>query len=130
MEPAPALPRLRELNLGYAVKLPVEWIHTVLKGSGSLLSVVLRGIATDEALRCLSASCLRLQTSDFGFSNLVTDEGIEALIQACSKLERCNIRACPKVSRGLYNRLPTILSHRGSGAATGATDHGFFYLKN
>ena len=122
---------VQELNLGYCVKIGAPWIHTALRFCGeSLLTVQLRGVASDTALACLCEACPNLRTSDFSFSRGVTDAGLEMLVESCGQLERCNVRACPNVSRALYNRLPQLLSRRSRPGGLATLEHGFFYLKN
>ena len=128
-DPHKRLAECVELNLGYCVKLSPAWLTSAIQAcSGDKLrSLVLRGVASDQLLSALQGT-ESLTLADLSFSHGVHDKALEAVSKACKKLQRCNLRACPNVSRTLYNSIHLLVSSRARGGPP-PPGSAFFYLK-
>jgi hypothetical protein len=114
---------LQEIDLSSCPKL--QNIAHLLQATKCLRLVSLRRVATDEVLSGLAQSesaSTTLRWVDAAFSQELTDKGVNALVDATVRLERLNLRSCPRVSSQCYNQTPIRLVQRKN--ATGTTASG------
>jgi hypothetical protein len=129
------LAHCRELDLTWCQKLPSSVIAKGLRTATmythihahkhthththththSLVSVTLRGVATDEVILALASSDAarngKLQLVDCAHSKLLTDVGVLALLGGAPRLERLNLRGTG-VTTGCYYQTPITLRER------------------
>ena len=98
-------------------------VASALSSAGSLASLSLRGVATDEMLHSLAAAVgTNLRLADCAFSKDVTDAGVNALVQGAPRLQRMNLRGCDSISAECYNITPiTLLERSRAQSADGAS---------
>ena len=96
---------------------------SALSSAGSLASLSLRGVATDEMLHSLAAAVgTNLRLADCAFSKDITDAGVNALVQGAPRLQRMNLRGCDSISAECYNITPiTLLERSRAQSADGAS---------
>jgi hypothetical protein len=106
---------LRELDLSSTVQLQKSVMADALNMTSNLESLSLRYIASDEVLLSLATSNSArgtLTLVDASFSADLADDSVEALVNAASRLQRLNLRACGRVSANCYNAVPLELEDR------------------
>jgi hypothetical protein len=107
---------IQELDMSSTNSLLGESVVAdALRAASKLRSVSLRYVATDEIIIALAAggdSSETLRLIDASFSSRLTDRSVEILVNAASKLERFNLRACGSVSSACYNGVPLELEDR------------------
>lgn len=105
---------IQELDMSSTNSLGEAAVAAAVRAASNLRSVSLRYVATDEIIIALVAggdSGDTLRLIDASFSSL-TDRSVEILVNAASKLERFNLRACGSVSSACYNSVPLELEDR------------------
>lgn len=106
---------IEELDMSSTNSLGEAVVADAVRGASKLRSLSLRYIATDEIIIALAAggdSGETLHLIDASFSSRLTDRSVEILVNAASKLERFNLRACGSVSSACYNGVPLELEDR------------------
>jgi hypothetical protein len=109
----------REIDLSWCQHLPSSTIAAGLQTADSLVSIAMRGVATDEILLALAASSAakvgQLRLVDCAHSKQISDGGVEELLSAAPSLERLNLRATG-VSKDCYYKTPVTLEARARNA--------------
>jgi hypothetical protein len=107
---------IQELDMSSTNSLGEAVMADAVRAASKLRSVSLRYVATDEIIIALAAggdsSGETLRLIDASFSSRLTDRSVEILVNAASKLERFNLRACGSVSSACYNGVPLEIEDR------------------
>lgn len=108
---------VKDLDLSSTKRLDATALADAVSKTCNLETLSLRYVATDAVIRALAdseASKTRptLRFVDASFSEGLTDEPCECLVNSAIYLERFNLRACGSVSSAVYNGIPVWLQNR------------------
>ncbi|GBG61074.1 hypothetical protein CBR_g18666 [Chara braunii] len=123
------LDHCRYLNLSWCLRASDEVLAALMRRCPNVEELLLRGIAGNATLvELANGACLSLRSIDLAFSSNVKDDPVEAMIQRCTELVRCNLRGCKKISGLLFNSINRTMHARRAVLGLASPDT-FTYVK-